>query len=120
MFLCGPRACTDIRPLALQRGLAFNATARWNTSDIFETFLQINYAAGMNFSIVSLACVLPPFMFVSFNGSVGEDGVLNCSSSSCILSNCWSPTDESMLMVRIPALVPLVRASAASTRSIYP
>ena len=108
MFLCGPRACTDIRPLALQRGLAFNATARWNTSDIFETPLQINYAAGMNFSIVSLACVLPPFMFVSFNGSVGEDGVLNCSSSSCFLSNCWSPTDESMLMVRIPALVPLV------------
>ena len=93
MFLCGPRACTDIRPLALQRGLAFNATARWNTSDIFETSLQINYAAGMNFSIVSLACVLPPFMFVSFNVSVGEDGVLDCSSSSCFLSNCWSPTD---------------------------
>ena len=62
----------------------------------------------MNFSIVSLACVLPPFMFVSFNGSVGEDGVLDCSSSSCFLSNCWSLMDESMLMVRIPALVPLV------------
>lgn len=82
----------------------FNATARWNTSNIFETSLQINYTVGMNFSIVSLICVLPPFMLVSFNGLVGEDGVLNCSSSSCFLSS----TMESVLLVRTPALVLLV------------
>lgn len=53
MFLCGPHACTDIMPLALQRSLAFNATARWNTSDIFETSLQINYAAGSQSGLCS-------------------------------------------------------------------
>lgn len=72
MFLCHHHACTDTRPLDLQTGWAFNATAWWNTWVIFGTSLQNNYAVEINFSIVSLACVLSSLMLVSFNGSFGS------------------------------------------------
>ena len=60
-MICGGTA-TDLKkriliPLMLRKGLAFNATTKYNQTDIFETSLKVNYTSGRNFTIQSQACV---------------------------------------------------------------
>lgn len=71
MFLCGPFTCLDAAPLMLRQGVAFNSTASWNTSIIFEVSLKFeNSRFSKNFNF-SFTCVSPLFFFVVRNGTNG-------------------------------------------------
>ena len=83
----------------------FHLSRVWLIVSNVETSLKINYTAGWNMTILSFACVLAPFFFVLWNGTL-EGYILNCSSRICKLSNCWDGSDGA-LIVWVPAVIPL-------------
>ncbi|XP_060057300.1 uncharacterized protein LOC132541324 [Erinaceus europaeus] len=72
----------------------------------FEKTLNITHKTQV--PIKNRACLLSPFFFILWNHTGDLGGMLNCSSSSCLLSNCWREEEDSTMTVRIPAFLPIL------------
>ncbi|XP_012578122.1 PREDICTED: uncharacterized protein LOC105853409 [Condylura cristata] len=52
-----------------------------------------------------VVCVDPPFLFLLFNAS--SESSIDCTTTNCLLSQCWRKTHTYALSLRLPTFVPL-------------
>ena len=125
MFLRGPYACLNTIPLSTRHGNLENVTLLVNTTKTSYRVPYLNvgpfncfpigqpnvtrYNNYSSFPFYSQPCVLSPFFIISFNISSIKNRTVYCNSPNItrLLSNCWHPNSNWMLVIRIPTYLPM-------------